>query len=205
MFQFYLNNMINYRHLYPQNGDRIVTIDSVTSLRPVYCACWYAAAMRSRVYATVVGPSIRPLVCLSHPYAAAAGFLLRFCCRVSSGQDRCCTVCSRRAAAASGARMLWILGMGDTRNFIHDIYRGKYRDAGISRYWFCDSNYQIKGIVIVILKAEIVWFMRDPSSLHEMNLVFHFGLLCTNYLHVVFQQTKLNTELSDSLRYEMLL
>ena len=24
--------------LYPQNGDRIVTIDSVTSLQPMYCA-----------------------------------------------------------------------------------------------------------------------------------------------------------------------
>ena len=48
LIQFYLNNTINLRHLtrrinprhyvvlYPQNGDRIVTIDSVTSLHPMY-------------------------------------------------------------------------------------------------------------------------------------------------------------------------
>ena len=29
-------NSTHYVVLYPQNGDRIVTIDSVTSLRPVY-------------------------------------------------------------------------------------------------------------------------------------------------------------------------
>jgi len=42
--QFYLNNTINlpplnstyYTVLYPQNGDRIVNIDYVTSLHPIY-------------------------------------------------------------------------------------------------------------------------------------------------------------------------
>jgi len=33
-------NSTHYAMLYPQNGDRIVTIDSVTSLRPMYvCIC----------------------------------------------------------------------------------------------------------------------------------------------------------------------
>ena len=27
--------------------------------------------------------------------------------------------------------------------------------------------------------------MHDPSSLHEMNSVFHFGLLCINFVHIV--------------------
>jgi len=41
VIQFYLNNTINLRHLsqrtlYPQNGDRIVTIDSVTLFHPMY-------------------------------------------------------------------------------------------------------------------------------------------------------------------------
>jgi len=42
MMQLYFNNTINLRHLthyivlYTQNGDRIVTIDSVTSLHPMY-------------------------------------------------------------------------------------------------------------------------------------------------------------------------
>ena len=31
--------LTHYVVLYPQNGDRIVTIDSVTSLHPVYSAC----------------------------------------------------------------------------------------------------------------------------------------------------------------------
>ena len=35
------------------------------------------------------------------------------------------------------------------------------------------------------LKAEMAWFMHDPSLRHEMNSVFRFGLLCTNYVHVV--------------------
>jgi len=43
LIEFYLNNTINPRHLtqynivlYPQNGDRMVTTDSVTSLHPMY-------------------------------------------------------------------------------------------------------------------------------------------------------------------------
>jgi len=44
LIQFYLNKMINIRRLtqrivvlYPQNGDRMVTIDSVSS--PYACLC----------------------------------------------------------------------------------------------------------------------------------------------------------------------
>jgi len=38
-------------------------------------------------------------------------------------------------------------------NFIHDIYREKnIAIAGISRYWFCDSSYQIKALVIINLE-----------------------------------------------------
>jgi len=44
LIRFYLNNTLNlrpvnfthYAVLYPQNGDRIVTIDYVTSLYPMY-------------------------------------------------------------------------------------------------------------------------------------------------------------------------
>ena len=42
LIQCYLNNTLNHRPLtpqtvlYPQNGDRIVTIDYVTLLHPVY-------------------------------------------------------------------------------------------------------------------------------------------------------------------------
>ena len=44
LIRFYLNNTLNlrpvnfthYAVLYPQNGDRIVTIDYVTSLHPMY-------------------------------------------------------------------------------------------------------------------------------------------------------------------------
>ena len=42
LIQFYLNNTISpfnsahYIVLYPQNGDRTVIIDSVTSLHPMY-------------------------------------------------------------------------------------------------------------------------------------------------------------------------
>jgi len=44
LFRFYLNNTLNlrpvnsthYAVLYPQNGDRIVTIDYVTSFHPMY-------------------------------------------------------------------------------------------------------------------------------------------------------------------------
>jgi len=43
LIEFYLNNPINLRHLierfmscYLQNGDRVVTIDYVTSLYPMY-------------------------------------------------------------------------------------------------------------------------------------------------------------------------
>ena len=44
LIRFYLNNTLNlrpvnsthYAMLYPQNGDRIVTIDYVTSLHPMY-------------------------------------------------------------------------------------------------------------------------------------------------------------------------
>jgi len=35
LIRFYLNNTINLRHL-SKNGDRIVTIDSVTSLHPMH-------------------------------------------------------------------------------------------------------------------------------------------------------------------------
>jgi len=46
----------------------------------------------------------------------------------------------------------------------------------------------MKAVVIINLKVEIAWFMHDPSSLHEMNSVFHSGLLCTkNYVHVVLR------------------
>jgi len=46
LIQFHLNNTLNldsllnytnYFVLYPQNGDRIVNIDYVTSFHPVYC------------------------------------------------------------------------------------------------------------------------------------------------------------------------
>ena len=43
LIQFYLNNTLNlcplthYTVLYPQKGDRIVTIDYVMSLHPVFC------------------------------------------------------------------------------------------------------------------------------------------------------------------------
>jgi len=30
-------NSTHYAKLYPQNGERIVTIDSVTSIHPMYC------------------------------------------------------------------------------------------------------------------------------------------------------------------------
>jgi len=76
--------------------------------------------------------------------------------------------------------------MGDTQNFIHDIYREKnIAIPGILQDWFCDSSNQIKALVIISLKVEIAWFMHDPSSLHEMNSVFHFGLLYTSYVHAV--------------------
>jgi len=48
LIQFYLNNTLNLRSstphvyytvLYPQNGDRIVTIDYVTSLHAMYYIC----------------------------------------------------------------------------------------------------------------------------------------------------------------------
>ena len=40
-----------YVVLYPQNGDRIVTVDSVTSLRPLYrLRHWRVRAPKSRVY-----------------------------------------------------------------------------------------------------------------------------------------------------------
>jgi len=46
LIKFYLNNMVNLHQLtphimvslYPKNGDRIVTIDTVTSLHPMYFA-----------------------------------------------------------------------------------------------------------------------------------------------------------------------
>ena len=57
----------------------------------------------------------------------------------------------------------------------------------ISRYSFCASSYQIKALVIINLKVEIAWFMHDPLSLHEINSVFSFGLLCINYVHVVLR------------------
>jgi len=49
LINFSLNNMINlcphnstyYAMLYPQNGDRIVAIDSVTSLHLKYCVICY--------------------------------------------------------------------------------------------------------------------------------------------------------------------
>ena len=48
LIQFYLNNAINLRPLtpyivmlYPQNGDSFVTIDSVTSLHPIYCFLFF--------------------------------------------------------------------------------------------------------------------------------------------------------------------
>jgi len=48
LIQFYLNNTLNlrpltphvyYTVLYPQNGDRIATIDYVTSLHAMYYIC----------------------------------------------------------------------------------------------------------------------------------------------------------------------
>jgi len=37
LVKLYLNNMVNlYAKLYPQNGERIVTLDSATSIHPMY-------------------------------------------------------------------------------------------------------------------------------------------------------------------------
>ena len=58
---------------------------------------------------------------------------------------------------------------------------------GISPYWFRDSSYQTKALLIINLKVEIACFIHDPSSLHNTNSVFHFGLLCTNYVHGVLR------------------
>ena len=53
LIRFYLNYAINFRPLtphimivmlYPQNGDSFVTIDSVTSLHPVYSVAVFSAA-----------------------------------------------------------------------------------------------------------------------------------------------------------------
>jgi len=56
--QFYLNktlnlrphNSTNYAVLYPQNGDRIVNIDYVTSLRPIYWVqLWLHGSRRDEI------------------------------------------------------------------------------------------------------------------------------------------------------------
>ena len=54
LIQFYLNNTLNLRSstphvyytvLYPQNGDRIVTIDYVTSLHAMYYICDWSGSV----------------------------------------------------------------------------------------------------------------------------------------------------------------
>ena len=60
-------NSTHYGVLYPQNGDRIVTTDSVTSLHAMYWHCWHS--MKSTVSARLPVSfclSVRPIIWLSH-------------------------------------------------------------------------------------------------------------------------------------------
>jgi len=59
---FYLNNTINLRPInthcgisYPQNGDRIMTMDPVSSVHPMYITCWLVL-FRLNFICYVVGP-----------------------------------------------------------------------------------------------------------------------------------------------------
>ena len=60
-------NSTHYGVLYPQNGDRIVTTDSVTSLHPMYWHCWHSrkSTVSARLPVSVC-PSVSPIIWLSH-------------------------------------------------------------------------------------------------------------------------------------------
>jgi len=96
--EFYLINTINPRvycthaMLYPQNGDHIVAMDSVTSLHPVYWHCYHT--VRNMVYETV-WLSVSPSHHLAAIPAAAASLLL--CVRWAG--DITCVLHGRCSAA----------------------------------------------------------------------------------------------------------
>ena len=95
--------------LYPQNGDRIVATDSVTSFHPVYCHCLHS--MRSRVYEMAQCPSVflsvpasahssNPAVVGLLPAACGPGgqeISIDCCC--SSGRMRAVPGCQRTLVA----------------------------------------------------------------------------------------------------------
>jgi len=66
LVEFYFNNTVNLRPLtvlhtlceviYPQNGERIVTKDSVTSFRPVYTSSYYLSRSAAARSVRVNGP-----------------------------------------------------------------------------------------------------------------------------------------------------
>jgi len=57
--------MINLR-LYPQNDDRIVTADSVTSLHPMYIVFKIKTQLKRRLLQTIYSQSAVQLQTLSH-------------------------------------------------------------------------------------------------------------------------------------------
>ena len=112
--EFYLINTINPRvncthaMLYPQNGDHIVAIDSVTSFHPVYWHCYHT--VRNMVYETV-WLSVSPSRHLAAIPAAAAILLL---CVRRAGDITC--VLHGRCSAANVSRVKL---QGDAGSWTH--------------------------------------------------------------------------------------